>query len=93
MNEFFEKLKNDPDFKHELRDYLAGKTDEMNEIISQYNRDRDKLVVGAINEFAKDHGITISDSEASKNKCKEICNSVHKNLVDEYDSALKMLFS
>ncbi|WP_026661095.1 hypothetical protein [Butyrivibrio sp. AC2005] len=93
MNKFFEKLKDDTEFRSELRDYLAGKTDEMNEIINEYNHSRDKLVIGAINDFAKEHGIEISDSEESRKKCREICDSVHKSQVGEYESALKMLFS
>lgn len=93
MNEFIERLKNDVEFRHELRDYLAGQKDRMNEIVDEYNKQRDKLVVSVIEEFAKDKGIELSDSEESRKKCYEICNSVHKKEVDEYDSALKMLFS
>ncbi|WP_408071572.1 hypothetical protein [Butyrivibrio sp. JL13D10] len=93
MDEFIERIKTDEEFRHELRDFLAGKTDEMNEIINEYNKKKDKLVVGVIREFAADHNMTISESEESRKKSHEICESVHKKQVDEYGSALKMLFS
>ena len=48
MNEFIERLKNDIEFRHELRDYLAGQKDRMNEIVDEYNKQRDKLVVSVI---------------------------------------------
>ncbi len=93
MDEFIERLKNDEEFRHELRDFLAGKTDEMNEIIDEYNKKRDELVIGAIKDYAEENGMTISDSAESKKKCREICESVHKSQVEEYESALKMLFA
>ena len=93
MNEFIERLKSDIEFRHELRDFLAGQKDRMNEIVDEYNKQRDKLVISVIDEFASEKGIEISDSEESNKKRREICGSVHKREVDEYDSALKMLFS
>ena len=93
MNEFIERLKNDIEFRHELRDYLAGQKDRMNEIVDEYNKQRDKLVVSVIDEFAGEKGIELSDTEEAKQKRYEVCRSVHKREVNEYDSALKMLFS
>ena len=89
MKAFVNRLKTDKEFAAEFKEFLSATNGKVNETTRQVGEQLNKLVMGAIKEFAASKGMTLADDEQtakslaalSKQICLQMDDMIVKNFI------------